>query len=76
MPLLPLLKIVFLGLEFDDALPEFGGLLSELVDGESLDAQGLDADGQRDLLLLLELFLGLVAFELSAGEAKLWKEGI
>lgn len=71
LPLLPLLEIVFLGLEFDDALPEFCGLLSELLNGEVLDVQGLDADGQRDLLLLFELLLGLVAFQLSVAKAEL-----
>lgn len=71
LPLLPLLKIVFLGLEFDDAFPEFSGFLSELVYGKVLNVQGLDADGQRDLLFFLELLLGLVAFQLSVAKAEL-----
>lgn len=73
MPLLPLLQIVLLGLEFDDALPEFGGLLSELVHGEILDAERLDADGEGDLLLFFQLLLGLVALQLGAAQTELLK---
>jgi hypothetical protein len=71
LPLLPLLEIVFLGLKFDNAFPEFMSLYSELVYGETFDAQRFDADGQRDLLFLLKLFLGLVTFQLSVAKAEL-----
>lgn len=62
LPFLPFLKIVFLGLEFDDAVPELLRLHSELFYAEVLNVQGLDTDGEGDLLLFFELFLGLVAF--------------
>lgn len=68
---MPFFEIVFLGLEFDDAFPELCGLLPELVCGEVVDAQGLDANGQGDLLLFFELLFGLVAFQLGVAKAKL-----
>lgn len=72
LPLLPLLKIVLLGFELDDAFPELLRFDAQFLGAEVIDTEGLDADGQRDLLLFFELFLGLVAFELGAAETELW----
>lgn len=44
LSLLPLLEIVFLGLEFDDALPELLCLHSQFLYSQVLDVKGLDAD--------------------------------
>lgn len=73
LPLLPLLEIVLFGLEFDNAFPELLGLDAQFVGGQVVDAEGLDADGEGDLLLFLELFLGLVTLELGTAETELWE---
>lgn len=73
LPLLPLLEIVLFGLEFDNAFPELLGLDAQFVGGQVVDAEGLDADGEGDFLLFLELFLGLVTLELGTAETELWE---
>lgn len=71
LSLLSLLKVVFLSLELDDALPELDGLLAQFVHRQAFDVQGFDADRQRDLLLFFQLLLGLVALQLGIAEAEL-----
>lgn len=45
--------------------------MAELVDGQTIDIQGLDANAERDLLLLLELLFRLVTLELRRREITL-----
>ena len=59
LSLLPLLEVVLLCLESDDGIPELAGLGHEVIVGHAVEVEGLDADGERDLLFLLELLLGL-----------------
>merc|ERR1711931_551389 len=59
LPLLSLLQVVLLSLEPDNGLPQLGGLALELVVVHGVEVEGLDADGQGDLLFLLQLLLGL-----------------
>ena len=59
LPLLSLLQVVLLSLEPDNGLPQLGGLALELVVVHGVEVEGLDADGQGDLLLLFQLLLGL-----------------
>merc|ERR1712045_954601 len=59
LPLLSLLQVVLLSLEPDNGLPQLGGLALELIVVHGVEVEGLDADGQGDLLFLLQLLLGL-----------------
>merc|ERR1719242_133319 len=56
---LPLLVIVFVSLQLDDGLEQVLHLRLHLVGIESLQLQRLDSDAEGDLLLLLQLLLGL-----------------
>merc|ERR1719242_733986 len=56
---LPLLVIVFVSLKLDDGLEQVLHLRLHLVGIESLQLQRLDSDAEGDLLLLLQLLLGL-----------------
>lgn len=71
LPLLPLLEIVLLGLELDDAVPQLLGFDAQLLCRQVVNVEGLDADGEGDFLLFFQLLLGLVALKLSVGEAEL-----
>merc|ERR1719189_1367448 len=62
LSLLPFLKIVLLSLQPDNGIPELLGLAHELVRLHGLKVQRLDSDGQGDLFLFFELFLGLGHF--------------
>lgn len=64
LTLLPLLQIVLLSLQLDDQVPQLDGLGAQLLLSETGQVQRLDADGQGDLLLLVQLLLGLVAVHL------------
>lgn len=64
LTLLPLLQIVLLSFQFDDQVPQLGGLGAQLLLVQAGQVQGLDTDGQGDLLLLVQLLLGLVAVHL------------
>merc|ERR1719225_2540555 len=56
---LPLLVIVFVSLQLDDSLEQVLDLGLQLVRVKGLQVKGLDSDAEGDLLLLLELLLGL-----------------
>merc|ERR1740116_561173 len=56
---LPLLVVVLVGLEGDDGAPDLVGFVLQFVGVHLLKGQGLDADGQGDLHLLLDLLLRL-----------------
>merc|ERR1711936_677398 len=56
---LPLLVIVFVSLQLDDGLEQVLDLGLQLVRVKGLQVRGLDSDAEGDLLLLLELLLGL-----------------
>merc|ERR1719270_2447694 len=56
---LTLLIIVFVGLKGEDGVPEVSGLGLQLVRVHGVKVEGLDSDAERDLHLLLDLFLGL-----------------
>lgn len=71
LTLLPLLQIVLFGFKFDYGLPQFGRLGAELVDRQALDLQGLDANAQRNFLLLFQLLLCLAALDLRRREIAL-----
>merc|ERR1719238_1473353 len=55
----PLLVIVFVSLQLDDGFEQVLHLRLHLVGIESLQLQRLDSDAEGDLLLLLQLLLGL-----------------
>merc|ERR1711892_289171 len=57
--LVSLLKVVFVGLQRHDGVPDVIGLGSKLVRVHRLKRQGLDANSQGDPHLFLNLFLGL-----------------
>lgn len=65
LALLPLFQIVLLCLQFDDLLPKVRGLQLKLVYAHVVQDEGLDTERQRNLLLLFQLLLGLVALNLS-----------
>lgn len=69
---MPLFKIVLLGLQLDYGVPQLVSLGPELLDGETIDFQGFDANTQRDFLLLLELLFRLVALQLRRREVALY----
>lgn len=69
---LPFFQVILLSFQFDNELPQLLGLLAQLSLAESFDGQGLDAERQRDLLLLLQLFLSLVAFHGGGRESQLF----
>lgn len=75
LALLPLFKIVLLGLQLDYGVPQLVSLGPELLDGETIDFQGFDANTQRDFLLLLELLFRLVALQLRRREVTLYPTG-
>merc|ERR1719495_1305552 len=56
---LALLVVVLVGLQGVDGLPQLVGLAPQLVRVHGVEVEGLDADAQRDLHLLLDLLLGL-----------------
>merc|ERR1712242_180016 len=58
--LLPLLLVVVLvGLQLDDNVEQLGGLSLQVVSVHGVEFEGLDSDGEGNLLLLLQLLLGL-----------------
>merc|ERR1719266_1179107 len=58
--LLPLLFVVVLvSLKLDHDVEQLGGLGLQVVGVHGLKVEGLDSDGEGDLLLFLELLLGL-----------------
>merc|ERR1719365_63635 len=58
--LLPLLLVVVLvGLQLNDNVEQLGGLSLQVVGVHGVEFEGLDSDGEGDLLLLLQLLLGL-----------------
>merc|ERR1711972_660810 len=58
--LLPLLLVVVLvSLKLDHDVEQLGGLGLQVVGVHGLKVQGLDSDGKGNLLLFLELLLGL-----------------
>merc|ERR1712038_1529193 len=59
LSLLAFLKIVLFSLQPDNGFPKFGGFALKLFVVHGIEIQGLDADGQGDLLLLFQLLLGL-----------------
>lgn len=70
---LSLFKIIFLGLQLDNGIPEFGSLEPELLNGHTIDFQGFDANAQRNLLFLFQLFFRLVAFQLRRRKVTLYR---
>merc|ERR1719300_121242 len=56
---LPLLVVVFVSLKLDDGLEQILDLGLQLVRVKSLQLERLDSDAEGDLLLLLQLLLGL-----------------
>merc|ERR1719145_162752 len=56
---LPLLVVVFVSLKLDDGLEQVLDLGLQLVRVKSLQLERLDSDAEGDLLLLLQLLLGL-----------------
>merc|ERR1719225_1669915 len=56
---LPLLIVVFVRLELENRVPDLLSLGLQLVRVHGIKVEGLDADPQRDLHLLLHLLLGL-----------------
>merc|ERR1719397_1512297 len=56
---LSLLVVVLVSLEADDGVPDLVGFVLQLIRVHLTKGQGLDADGQGDLHLLLNLLLGL-----------------
>merc|ERR1719365_433129 len=58
--LLPLLLVVVLvGLQLNDNVEQLGGLSLQVVGVHGVEFEGLDSDGEGDLLLFLQLLLGL-----------------
>merc|ERR1719365_460439 len=58
--LLPLLLVVVLvGLQLNDNVEQLGGLSLQVVGVHGVEFKGLDSDGEGNLLLLLQLLLGL-----------------
>merc|ERR1712214_160489 len=55
----PLLVIVFVSLQLEDCVPDGVGFVLQLVRVHGLEGEGLDADAEGDLHLLLHLLLGL-----------------
>merc|ERR1711936_1256103 len=56
---LPLLVVVFVSLKLDDGLEEVLNLALQLIRVKSLQLKRLDSDAEGNLLLLLQLLLGL-----------------
>merc|ERR1711884_695391 len=56
---LPLLVVVFVSLKLDDGLEEVLNLSLQLIRVKSLELKRLDSDAKGNLLLLLQLLLGL-----------------
>merc|ERR1719233_1188682 len=56
---LPLLVVVLVSLQGHDGVPDLVRLPPQLIRVHGVEVEGLDADGQGDLHLLLHLFLGL-----------------
>merc|ERR1712142_97661 len=56
---LTLFIIVFVSLQGEDGVPQISGLGLQLVRVHGVKVEGLDSDAERDLHLLLDLFLGL-----------------
>merc|ERR1711863_121967 len=56
---LPLLIVVLVGLELEDCVEDLLSLALQLVGVHAVQVEGLDADSQRNLHLLLNLLLGL-----------------
>merc|ERR1719238_22644 len=56
---LPLLVVVFVSLKLDDGLEEILNLALQLIRVKSLQLKRLDSDAEGNLLLLLQLLLGL-----------------
>merc|ERR1719507_2958490 len=54
-----LLVVVLVGLQLDDNVEQLGGLSLQVVSVHLLESKGLDPDGEGNLLLLLQLLLGL-----------------
>merc|ERR1719151_110276 len=54
-----LLVVVLVGLQLDDNVEQLGGLSLQVVGVHGVELEGLDSDGEGDLLLLLQLLLGL-----------------
>lgn len=71
LTLLPFLQIVLLCFQLDNGLPQLGGLGAQSIGSQVIDFQGLDAEGERDLLLFLQLFLSLVTLHLGTGHTEL-----
>merc|ERR1711936_851752 len=59
---LPLLVVVFVSLKLDDGLEEVLNLALQLIRVKSLQLKRLDSDAEGNLLLLLQLLLGLGEF--------------
>merc|ERR1719370_2908466 len=69
-----LLVVVLVGLQLDDNVEELGGLSLQVVGVHGVKLEGLNSDGEGDLLLLLQLLLslghllaGVVALSASSG---------
>merc|ERR1719273_1373399 len=58
--MLPLLVVVLVCLQGNDCVPDLVGFVLQLITVHLSEGQGLDTDGQRDLLLLLLLPLDLL----------------
>merc|ERR1719510_1676121 len=55
-----LLIVVFVGFKCDHNVEQLLGLVLQIVGVHGIEVEGLDSDGESDLLLLLQLLLGLV----------------
>merc|ERR1719234_2581972 len=55
----PLLVVVFVGFKGDNDVEQLLGLVFQVVGVHGIEVEGLDPDGEGDLLLLLQLLLGL-----------------
>merc|ERR1712142_846526 len=54
-----LLVVVLVCLELDDNVEQLGGLSLQVISIHGVEVKGLDSDGKGNLLLLLQLLLGL-----------------
>merc|ERR1719510_2462517 len=54
-----LLIVVFVGFKCDHNVEQLLGLVLQIVGVHGIEVEGLDSDGESDLLLLLQLLLGL-----------------
>merc|ERR1712041_15819 len=55
----PLFVVIFVSLQSNDDVEEFCCLILELIRVHGVQVKGLDSDGEGELLLLLQLLLGL-----------------